>query len=77
MAVRLRERVEELPVRHSASVARAAAAVRRPSCSQGTHQLHTAVVRNLGVYGMVADGYGLAHFVEALSDGREAVWHGG
>lgn len=30
-----------------------------------------------GIYGLVADGYGLGHFVEELADGRRAVWHGG
>lgn len=30
-----------------------------------------------GLFGLVAEGYGLAHFTETLSDGREAVWHGG
>ncbi|BFN37523.1 serine hydrolase domain-containing protein [Fidelibacter multiformis] len=30
-----------------------------------------------GLYGFVSDGYGYGHFVERLSDGRQAVWHGG
>lgn len=30
-----------------------------------------------GLFGMAADAYGFGHFVERLSDGRRAVWHGG
>jgi len=30
-----------------------------------------------GLFGFAADGYGLGHFTETLSDGRETVWHGG
>jgi CubicO group peptidase (beta-lactamase class C family) len=30
-----------------------------------------------GLYGFVTDGYGYGHFVEKLSDGTNAVWHGG
>lgn len=40
-------------------------------------RLHTSVVRPGGLYGFVAEGYGLGHFTETLSDGRRAVWHGG
>lgn len=30
-----------------------------------------------GLFGWVADHYGLGHFIEMLADGRTAVWHGG
>jgi CubicO group peptidase (beta-lactamase class C family) len=40
-------------------------------------RMHQAQVTVGGVYGVVADGYGLGHFTETLSDGRHAVWHGG
>jgi CubicO group peptidase (beta-lactamase class C family) len=30
-----------------------------------------------GLYGQVADAYGLGHFIERLPDGRTAIWHGG
>ena len=30
-----------------------------------------------GLLGAVADAYGLGYFLENLSDGRQAVWHGG
>jgi CubicO group peptidase (beta-lactamase class C family) len=40
-------------------------------------RLQAERVRVGGLYGLVADGYGLGHFTERLSDGRRAVWHGG
>jgi len=40
-------------------------------------ELHALKVRGLGIYGLVADGYGLGHFVELLPDGHRAVFHGG
>jgi hypothetical protein len=40
-------------------------------------ELHALQVRGLGIYGLVAEGYGLGHFVELLPDGRRAVFHGG
>ncbi|MGI1660946.1 serine hydrolase domain-containing protein [Palleronia sp. KMU-117] len=39
--------------------------------------LHGPVVSVGGLFGLAADGYGLGHFTETLSDGRTAVWHGG
>lgn len=39
--------------------------------------MHRPVVEVSGLFGLVADGYGLGHFTETLSDGRHAVWHGG
>lgn len=39
-------------------------------------EMHRAVVVG-GLFGFAADGYGLGHFIEKLSDGRQAVWHGG
>lgn len=39
--------------------------------------LHRPVTQPSGLYGIVAEGYALGHFTETLSDGRQAVWHGG
>ncbi len=39
--------------------------------------LHTEEASGLGIYGLVADGYGLGHFVEILPEGSRAVFHGG
>ena len=40
-------------------------------------QLHTVEATGLGIFGFVADGYGLGHFVEELPGGVPAVFHGG
>jgi CubicO group peptidase (beta-lactamase class C family) len=40
-------------------------------------ELHAPEVAVTGIYGVVADAYGLGHFIENLPDGRTAVWHGG
>jgi CubicO group peptidase (beta-lactamase class C family) len=40
-------------------------------------EMHRPVVEVGGLFGFAADGYGLGHFTEKLSDGRQAVWHGG
>jgi len=42
-----------------------------------TRALHTLQVPIPGVFGLVADGYGLGHFVEEVAGDRRAVWHGG
>ena len=39
--------------------------------------LHRPEVAVGGLFGFAAQGYGLGHFTETLSDGRAAVWHGG
>lgn len=39
--------------------------------------MHRPAVAVEGLFGFVAEGYGLGHFTETLSDGRAAVWHGG
>jgi hypothetical protein len=44
---------------------------------ESIRMLHTPQVDISGMFGIVADLYGLGHFIEMLSDGREAVWHGG
>lgn len=44
---------------------------------ESIHQIHTPAVDVSGVYGVVADSYGLGHFIENLPGGRRAVWHGG
>lgn len=43
----------------------------------GLATLHRPVVAVGGLFAFAADGYGLGHFTETLSDGRHAVWHGG
>jgi CubicO group peptidase (beta-lactamase class C family) len=45
--------------------------------AQGVATLHRAQVTVGGLFGFAAEGYGLGHFTETLTDGREAVWHGG
>lgn len=40
-------------------------------------RLHRPVVDVGGLFGFAAEGYALGHFTETLSDGRQAVWHGG
>ena len=40
-------------------------------------EMHRPVVNVGGLFGVAADGYGLGHFTETLSDGRAVVWHGG
>jgi CubicO group peptidase (beta-lactamase class C family) len=40
-------------------------------------ELHDPFVAVGGLFGFAADGYGLGHFTETLSDGHAAVWHGG
>lgn len=44
---------------------------------EGVAGLHRPQVAVGGLFGFAADGYGLGHFTETLSDGRHAVWHGG
>ncbi|SNT71498.1 serine hydrolase domain-containing protein [Paracoccus seriniphilus] len=44
---------------------------------EGVAALHRPQVAVGGLFGMAAQGYGLGHFTEVLSDGRAAVWHGG
>jgi hypothetical protein len=43
----------------------------------GIAALHRPYVAVTGLFGIVADGYGLGHFTETLRDGRAALWHGG
>jgi CubicO group peptidase (beta-lactamase class C family) len=43
----------------------------------GLADLHRRHVTVGGLFGFAAEGYGLGHFTETLSDGRAAVWHGG
>jgi len=39
--------------------------------------LHEPQVEIGGLFGAVADAYGLGHFIETLPGGQRAVWHGG
>lgn len=43
----------------------------------GLEELYNPNVEISGIYRFVADSYGLGHFVETLSTGQQAVWHGG
>ena len=43
----------------------------------GVAALHRPAAEVRGLFGIAAEGYGLGHFTETLSDGRAAVWHGG
>lgn len=50
----------------------------RPILSaESVAELHRPRVDVGGMFGVVADGYGLGHFVEILPTGDTAVWHGG
>ena len=40
-------------------------------------KLYTPQVALSGIFSIVADAYGLGYFIEYLSDGHRAVWHGG
>lgn len=44
---------------------------------EGVAAIHRPQAAVDGLFGFAADGYGLGHFTETLSDGRQAVWHGG
>ncbi len=44
---------------------------------EGIRKLYTPQVVVPGLFGVVADSYGFGYFIEKLSDGRRAVWHGG
>lgn len=39
--------------------------------------IHEPSVEIPGLFGLVAEHYGFGHFIETLSDGRKAIWHGG
>jgi len=44
---------------------------------QSIHQLYTPMANHLGVYSLVFDSYGFGHYIENLSNGKQAVSHGG
>lgn len=44
---------------------------------ESLYQMHRPQVAIPGLFGFVAEDYGFGHFIETLSDGRKAVWHGG
>ncbi|MEC4684468.1 MAG: serine hydrolase domain-containing protein [Nitrospirota bacterium] len=44
---------------------------------ESIRKLYTPEADISGLFGVVADSYGLGYFLENLSDGRQAVWHGG
>jgi hypothetical protein len=77
VAVRLRKRVEELRVRHSASVARAAAAVRRPSSSRAADELRPVQPcsgMDVSARGCRPTGCGSLIRGGALCEFRRRVW---
>jgi CubicO group peptidase (beta-lactamase class C family) len=39
--------------------------------------LYTPQAALTGQYRLISESYGLGHFIDALQDGRSAVWHGG
>lgn len=41
------------------------------------YELYNSVIGIPGMYGMVADSYGLGYFVDNTPDGKKAVFHGG
>ena len=45
--------------------------------AESIREIYTPQIEISGIYGVVADDYGLGHFIENLPDGRRAVWHGG
>lgn len=45
--------------------------------SQNINKLYTPMVGKPGIYGLAFDSYGLGHFIESLSNGKQAVSHGG
>lgn len=45
--------------------------------SETIDQLYTPVVEITGLFRFVSPSYGLGHFLETLSNGEQAVWHGG
>jgi CubicO group peptidase (beta-lactamase class C family) len=45
--------------------------------SRSIEALHTPEAKNLGVYSLVFDAYGLGHYIETLPNGMKAVAHGG
>lgn len=44
---------------------------------EGIALMHQLSVSGLGLFDLVADGYGLGHFVESTTGDRNVVWHGG
>ncbi|MFD1195451.1 serine hydrolase domain-containing protein [Seohaeicola saemankumensis] len=59
------------------AVAGMAGAEQQVLSPEAVASLHRPAVRAGGLFGFAAEGYGLGHFTETLSDGRAAVWHGG
>lgn len=45
--------------------------------SHNIKKLYTPNVKKIGQYGLVFDSYGLGHYIETLSNGQQAVSHGG
>lgn len=41
------------------------------------HSLYSVEKQDPGIYSIVADAYGFGHFLETLSNGETAAWHGG
>lgn len=45
--------------------------------AQSIHQLYTPAITRLGVYNLVFSSYGLGYYLENLSNGNQAISHGG
>lgn len=45
--------------------------------SSSMEEMYTPVMDISGIYGMVAEGYGLGYFIENTPEGKKAVFHGG
>lgn len=61
----------------AAASARAGRSAAGPLPPAAVAEIQDAAVPMRGVFGFVADAYGYGHFVETLTDGKAAVWHGG
>lgn len=44
---------------------------------QSIRRMHEPQITLAGMFGFVANSYGFGHFIETLSDQKQAVWHGG
>jgi hypothetical protein len=69
--------VDDVALFVAASVGSATVPGTRVLSDAGRREMYRPRATIPGLYGFVADAYGLGHFVEELPDGRTAVWHGG
>lgn len=45
--------------------------------SESIEALHTPAAKEIGIYSLVFDAYGLGHYIETLPNGERAISHGG